>query len=266
MGGYWPNWIPSAIRLRDVNTNYNLIYLFHAQPVGGPPGTTGEIYFNPPGDQRGAATHFKEDILYARKEQHRKIILSVGGAGNGMSFPNRAKSQTFVNSVVALYGKYGGFDGLDWNTFEADQEPDTNEMIWISQELKRRYPGFLITAPPAPWNSRDKAFCQAMVAAGAMDYAAPQYYDGPHLAEQAYVVNSTNEWVSLLGAEHVVVGFGVNPGQPNYMTIDQAVATWDAVKKAHPNIRGAFDWAINTDEAQGWVFAEKVGPRIVGCK
>ena len=36
VGGYYPNWTPSPVRIRDVNDNYNLIYLFHAQPVGGP--------------------------------------------------------------------------------------------------------------------------------------------------------------------------------------------------------------------------------------
>ena len=86
--------------------------------------------------------------------------------------------------------------------------PDTSEMIWISLQLKARFPGFIISAPPAPWNSVDKAFCQAMVQAGAMDYAAPQYYDGPGLAVPSYVVGNVQEWVNLLGASHVVVGFG----------------------------------------------------------
>ena len=30
VGGYWPNWVDSPIRIRDVNMNYNLIYLFRA--------------------------------------------------------------------------------------------------------------------------------------------------------------------------------------------------------------------------------------------
>jgi hypothetical protein len=264
VGGYWPNWVLSPIRIRDINSNYNLVYLFHAQPVGGPPGTTGEIYFNPPDDGRGARTNFKDDIQYARTVQNRKIILSVGGANNGMSFPVRTKSQTFVNSVVTLYEQFGGFDGLDWNTFEADQVPDTDEMIWISQELKRLYPGFLITAPPAPWNSRDLTFCQAMVQANAMDYAAPQYYDGPNLANQSYVVKNINQWVSSLGVSNVVVGFGVNPNQTNYMTIDQAVATWKEIRSKYPTLRGVFDWQIHNDEAQGWVFATEVGPLVTG--
>jgi hypothetical protein len=93
-------------------------------------------------------------------------------------------------------------------------------------------------------------FCQAMVQAGAMDYAAPQYYDGPGLANQTYVVNNINQWVSLLGESHVVVGFGVNPNVPNYMTIDQAVATWKEIKSMHPTLRGVFDWEVRNDEAQ----------------
>lgn len=261
VAGYYPNWTPAPLRIRDVNRNYNLIYLFAAIPVGGPPGTTGAVTWSPPGNGRGAATNLKADIQYARSTQGRKIILSVGGAGNGMSFPNRAKSQTFVNSIVAIYRQLGGIDGMDWNTFEANQTPDTGEMIWISLELKRLYPGFIISAPPAPWNSIDKEFCRAMVAAGALDYAAPQYYDGPGLNQPAYVVDNVKQWVSLLGANRVVVGFGIN-NATNYMSRDQAITTWNQVKANHPDIRGGFNWQIHTDEAQGWPFANGVAPLI----
>jgi chitinase len=261
IGGYWPNWTPNAIRIRDVHPNYNLIYLFHAQPVGGAPGTTGAVYFNMPGNGRGAATNFYADIQYARTVQGRKIILSVGGAQNGMSFPNRTKSQTFVNSIVSLYNQFGGFDGMDWNTFEAEQVPDTSEMIWISLELKRRYPGFLITSPPAPWSQRDLAFCKAMVTAGAMDYCAPQYYDGPGLNDPNYVSTNIDQWVRELGANRVVVGEGVW-NATNYMSPSQAVSAWNMVEAKYPTIRGGFNWAISTDETQGWPFATNVAPLI----
>ncbi|HEY0062437.1 MAG TPA: glycosyl hydrolase family 18 protein [Telluria sp.] len=261
VAGYYPNWTPSPLRIRDINTRYNLIYLFAATPVGGAPGTTGAVTWTAPGNGRGAASNLNADIQYARTTQGRKIILSVGGAGNGMSFPNRAKSQTFVNSIVAIHRQLGGFDGMDWNTFEGSQAPDTGEMIWISLELKRLFPGFIISAPPAPWNNVDKEFCRAMVAAGALDYAAPQYYDGPGLNQPAYVVDNVRQWVTLLGANHVVVGFGIN-NATNYMTRDQAITTWKQVKANHPDIRGGFDWQINTDEQQGWPFANGVGPLI----
>ncbi|KYF57991.1 hypothetical protein BE08_43045 [Sorangium cellulosum] len=261
VAGYYPNWTPAPVRIRDINSNYNLIYLFHAKPVGGPPGTTGAVTWTPPGDGRGAATNLKADIQYARTVQGRKIILTVGGAGQGMSFPNRQKSQTFVDSVVGIYDNLGGFDGLDWNTFEADQDPDTEEMIWISLELKRRFPGFIITAPPAPWNNRDRIFCKAMVDAGALDYAAPQYYDGPDLDQQSYIVPSVNEWVRLLGPTRVVVGFGIADAQ-HYMSIDEAIPTWNQIERSHPTIRGAFDWEIHSDELGGWSFANRVGPLV----
>ena len=125
VAGYWPYWPSAPIRIRDIPTAYNVIYLFHARPVGGAPGSTGAVYWTAPGDGRGAATNLVADIQYARSTQGRKVILSAGGAGNGMSFPNRTTSQAFVDSVAALYGTLGGFDGLDWNTYEADQQPDT---------------------------------------------------------------------------------------------------------------------------------------------
>ena len=261
VAAYYPNWPAAPLRIRDVPARYNLIYLFAATPVGGAPGTTGAVTWAPPGNGRGAATNLRADIQYARSTQGRKIILSVGGAGNGMSFPTRSKSQTFVNSIVSIYGQLGGIDGMDWNTFEANQTPDTAEMIWISRELKRRFPGFIISAPPAPWNAVDKEFCRAMVAAGALDYAAPQYYDGPGLNQPAYVVDNVRQWVNLLGANRVVVGFGVNAAT-NYMTRDQAITTWKQVAANHPDIRGAFNWQINTDENQSWPFANGVAPLI----
>jgi hypothetical protein len=261
VGGYYPNWTPSPVRIRDVDPHYNLIYLFAATPVGGTPGTTGAIEWSPPGDGLGAATNLNADIAYARTTQGRKILFSVGGAGNAISFPNRTKSQTFVDSVASLYTQLGGFDGLDWDSYEGSDMPDTSEMIWISQTLKTMYPGFLITTPPAPWSTVDQTFCSQMVAAGALDYAAPQYYDGPGLAVQSYVVPNVDTWVSLLGESHVVVGFGV-ANETNYMTIAQAVATWDAVAMNHPGIRGAFDWEIDTDQSTGWPFADQVGPLV----
>jgi chitinase len=261
VAGYYPNWTPSPVRIRDVDARYNLIYLFAATPVGGAPGTTGAVVWTPPGDGRGAATNFNADLQYARQVQGRKIILSVGGAGNGMSFPTRAKSQAFVDSIVALYQQFGGFDGLDWNTFEGSQSPDTTEMIWSSLQLKAKYPGFLVTAPPAPWNSVDQTFCKAMAQAGALDFAAPQYYDGPDLATTAYLVGNIDTWVSLLGADKVVVGFGIWD-QPNYWAIGDAVTAWNQVKAKYPTLRGAFDWTLQIDESNGWTFADTLGPLV----
>jgi hypothetical protein len=262
LAGYYPAWHAAPARLRDIDPHYNLLYLFAARPVGGAPGTTGAVYWTPPGDGRGAASHFRQDLHHVRTVQGRKVMLSVGGDGNGMRFPDRTRSLAFLASIVALHTALGGFDGLDWNTFQAGQAPDTLEMIWISLELKRLYPGFLISAPPAPWNAIDQRFCRDMLHAGALDYAAPQYYDGPNLADPDYVLANVAQWVALLGASHVVVGFGINSAA-NFMSEKQAIATWTALHHRHPTLRGAFHWELDADERQGWPFARKLGPLVL---
>ena len=258
VGGYYPNWTPSPPRIRDVDPHYNLIYLFAATPVSG---GGGAITWAAPGDGLGAATNLNADIAYARATQGRKIILSIGGAGNDVAFPDRATSQTFVNSVASIYTQLGGFDGIDFDTYEGSDSPDTTEMIWIGLQLKSMYPGFLVTTPPAPWSTVDQTFCSQMVAAGALDYAAPQYYDGPNLATQAYIVPSVDTWAGLVGASKLVVGFGI-ANATNYMTVDQVISTWGAVATNHPDLRGAFDWQIDVDQSTGWPFAEQVGPLV----
>jgi len=259
LGGYWTYWKKSAVRIRDIDPDYNLVYLFHAQPVGGAPGTTGAVYWTNPDNGRGAAANLVADIQYARNVQGRKAILTVGGANAGITFANRERSQNFIDSIVNIYDQLGGFDGIDWNNYEGSISASTEEMIWISLELKRMFPGFMITTPPAPWRAADLEFSKAMVQAGALDYAAPQYYDGPGLNDPSFVVDNIAKWVNALGAEHVVVGFGVSE-EANYMTIDQVVTAWNQVKAKYPTIRGAFNWEIHKDESNGWEFANTLKP------
>ena len=58
-----------------------------------------------------------------------------------------------------------------------------------------------------------------------------------------------------------MVGLGIRD-QPNYMSIDEAITTWNQVEAAHPTLRGAFDWNIHLDEGQGWSFATRLSPPV----
>ncbi len=259
VGGYYPWWVASPMRLTQVDSNYSLIYLFAA--TAAPGDTSGAVGFELPSDVNGAATNWGADLQTVRR-QGRKVMLSVGGAGHAMAFPNRWVSQRFVDSIDRLYTSWGGFDGIDLNTFEGSQAPDTSEMIWIARELKRRHPGFLVSAPPAPWSSVDLAFCQDMLAAGALDWCAPQYYDGPDLADPAYVRTSVDRWMGALGPQHVAIGLGIDPSTPNYESVASATAIWDDVEARYPGVRGAFNWQIASDAAQGYPFAARLGPLV----
>lgn len=259
VGGYYPWWVASPMRLSQVDANYSLVYLFAATAAAGD--TSGAVGFHLPADVNGAATHWSADIQTVRR-QGRTVMLSVGGAGHAMAFPNRAVSQRFVDSVDRLYGAWGGFDGIDLNTFEGSQAPDTSEMIWIARELKRRHPGFLISAPPAPWNPVDLTFCKDMLAAGALDWCAPQYYDGPDLASPAYVKANIERWMAALGPAHVAIGLGIDPSTPSYESVASATTIWDDVEARYPKVRGAFNWQIASDAARGYPFARRLGPLV----
>ncbi len=259
VAAYYATFAGSVPRLKDIDPNYNLIYLFSATQAGGEP--AGTLKFAAPPDGNGAWTNWAADMQLSRR-QGRKFILSAGGAGQAVRFTDRNVSQNFVNSVVKFYNAWGGFDGLDFNTFEAEADPNTPEMIWVAKELKRRYPGFLITAPPAPWNKRDQQFCKAMLDAGALDYCAPQYYDGPDLSDPAYLLENIKIWMALMGPQNVVVGFGVNNELNNYWKIDSVVDTFKKLEARYPQVKGVFDWRLDWDARDGYPFAKQLDPLV----
>jgi hypothetical protein len=259
VGGYYPWWVASPVRLINVPSVYNLIYLFAATPST--TDDTGAVTFTLPSDVNGAATNWAADIQTARNVQHRKVILSVGGSGYTMAFPNRTYSQTFLSSVEALYNAWGGFDGLDWDTFEGIS-PNVTEMIWVSQQLKAAYPGFIITAPPAPWNTNDQQLCVSMLQAGALDYCAPQYYDGPNLADPSWILPNVAVWMSLIPQQNFVFGFGIDPALTNYEPIGVGISVWQSISTQYPSIGGAFDWQVNEDLLNGSPFADQLAPLV----
>ena len=178
-----------------------------------------------------------------------------------MSFPNRDKSTKFVASIVEHYQSFGPFDGMDWNTFEADQVPDTAEMIWISLQLKQRYPGFLITAPPAPGTNGTRPSARRWSWRGRWTMRRRSITTAPVSPRRLTSPRASPSGRRCSGASHVVVGFGIWD-QPNYMKIGDAVSTWKALDGSLPTLRGVFNWQIHTDEEQGWPFAKQLAPLV----
>ena len=52
-----------------------------------------------------------------------------------------------------------------------------------------------------------------------MDLCGPQYYDGAGLATPAHITADIGNWVNLVGADKLCVGFGIGDAG-DYMTID----------------------------------------------
>ena len=256
VGGYLPNWLGSGTTPpQNINSEYNLLYLFAARHQG-----SGRISYIPPS---GYPRNYYNDVQAARA-QGRKVILSVGGQNSGFNLNSRSESNNFINSFVSIYNTVGGLDGLDWNNYESNVIPSTNEMIYVSRELKRRYgSGFLITTPPAAWRQADKDHCRAMVNAGALDYAAPQWYDSDHRKQELPTfMRQVGEWVNLVGQENLVIGLGVREGVYAYWTPSQAREAMQQVLANYPRIRGAFQWEAEWDADHGYGFANQVAPLL----
>lgn len=255
---YWTRW-NAEIRLTDIPQSYNVIYLFAA-------GRSAED-----GAVEWGMDDIAEDIRTVRARGQR-VVLSTGGAGQGIDFSSRTVSRRFVDSVERINSELGGtltdpmIDGVDFNTFEAEITPDTTEYLWMFGELRRRFgDDFGITSPPAPWDVEDRAMIREAMAQDLMTYAGPQFYDGPGLADPAYIVRTTREWIQDVAggdASRIVVGFGMEDAA-NYSSMEQITAAWRAIQREFPTIRGAFLWQHRTDADRGWVFAEQLAPLVL---
>ena len=252
LGTYFTAWDAASYSIDSVPTEFNVIYLFHCKPNGN--AVNGS--WNNVGNGSFKFEHFG-DVSPSQVQRCRgrgqRVILTVGGASAGFNFDTRTKSQNFVASFRGLYDTFGGVDGCDFNNFEANIGSSQAEMIWIAQQLKSLYGAdFAITAPPQPNSPEDRAMLKAMADAGALSWAAPQYYDWSGFNAAGFISNRTNDWVRDLGADKVMLGLAAN--YSNGPSLADCIREWDAVKAAHPEIRGMFCWnaLLNSSGGNNW--------------
>lgn len=104
--GYWQNW--SSMKLSEIHPNYNVIELAFATTKSG---TDYDMEFNLPYGY--SKTEFLKDIddLHA---DGKVIILSIGGASDPVILDSDIKTETFINSINAIFSAYDyKFDGID---------------------------------------------------------------------------------------------------------------------------------------------------------
>lgn len=107
--GYWHNWgsataSPPYIRLRDVNSKYNVIQV--AFGVSGADYAT--INFAP---ENISPSDFISDVQTVQS-QGRKVLLSLGGQNGTLMLSDATKKQAFISSMEAILDQYN-FDGFD---------------------------------------------------------------------------------------------------------------------------------------------------------
>lgn len=243
--------------ITQVPETFNTVYAFHAKPNGTP---VSGSYTN----QGNGSWQFQnfDTVTAARVQTVRargqRVILTLGGAQAGYVYDNRTKSDNALASIYDIIAALGGIDGIDWNNYEARimapvQSAFATEMIYMSDALKTQYGSdFIISTPCQPSYPEDRFVCEAMVDAGVLDYAAPQFYDWDGFNAAGVISGRIAEWVTLIGAPQVVVGLGAS--YSNGPSLADCQREWNTIKTAHPTIRGMFGWSHRSNFAAGNVW------------
>jgi chitinase len=266
LGCYYTTWDTGRHKITDVPAEFNLIFLFHAKPDGKPRGKdwnnvgNGAFYFE----------HYDDvpaDSIQACRRRGQKVVLTVGGAHAGYAWDNRTKSRNFVESFKAMYARLGGFDGVDFNNYEAsilnarNVAAVTAEMIWIAGELKAIYgQDFAVLSPPQPSSPEQQSLMTAMAQAGVLDAAGPQHYDWPGFNAPGYIKGRIDVWTDLIGAERTIVGLSADYDQGP--SLDDCIREWEAIKVAHPKIRGMFCWSAQHQMSGGNAWGRTMKARM----
>jgi chitinase len=245
---YFTGW-DASYALTAVPMDFNVIYLFNAQNGGT---NTGDGSWTWPFADNVTAAQIQEV-----RRRGQKVVLTVGGAGLGFSYNDRTQSTNCVNSIRSIIASMGGIDGIDFNNYEAGIGTSATEMIWIAQQLIATYGSdFIITTPPQPNAEADLALCQAMANAGALTYAAPQFYDWSGFNEPGFISGRIQQWTNGLGASKVMIGLSAN--YSNGPSLSDCTREWNAAVAANPELRGSFCWSAQTNIAGGNVWGSNM--------
>ena len=131
MIGYYHTWDNSGnpfIKLRDVDSNWDVINISFAEPVSAG-STDGKMQFNISGlSDSYTKDDFKQDIKDLQAKG-KKIVLSIGGYEGYFSLDSQTAVNQFVSDIKGFVDEYG-FDGIDidleQSSVQFDQGNDTD--------------------------------------------------------------------------------------------------------------------------------------------
>jgi hypothetical protein len=268
----------TTVNMNTFNSNWNFLVIFNAESNGDGSFRWRTTY--PNGNSRMPTA----GSIAAARSAGKRVLLSVGGAGNVYNFLTRAASQRCVNSIIAINTQFGGtlaapaIDGVDFNTFEAQALANspavqTAEYIWMGLELKRQFgSNFIVHGPPAPWNNDDMNMCRQALAAGAFDFVSPQYYDGglaTYNTINGVGGSSIDGWISsVAGGNAAKIGVGYGEwwsGAPagDYMVASEIDRSWVNLKSRFPAMKAAWIWRSDFDpNFNSNAFGNTTGPKI----
>ena len=133
--GYYHTWDNAGnpfLKLRDVDSNWDVINISFSEPVS-PGSSDGRMKFEISGlSSSYTKADFKADVK-TLQAQGKKIVLSIGGYEGYFSLDSQSAINQFVSDITSFIDEYG-FDGIDIDleqssvNFDSGQDPNINEI------------------------------------------------------------------------------------------------------------------------------------------
>lgn len=274
MGTYWMKWKEAGSpRLVDIPRSYNVIYLAFGVGERYQYGrrVTGNVLWSQSVYPSEAA--FRNDLAAVRARGQR-VLLSVGGANDPFDWSATGARQ-FVTSVLGIYNRLGGLDGIDLD-LEAGTYNVPN-MAWAIRTLRARIGSrFSVTMAPQPAVYPHKDLARRLLARGDLTMIAMQTYDYREPSQQSRI-NSFKSRIQELkrsyGIPNHKIGLTVrvhgNNGRynwsnaGNFWTIPGTVAMQRQMAAAFPGFKGQVLWEVAADRRNGYRYLKTLAPVVL---
>lgn len=286
--GYWQDFTngATAMRLSDVNSNYDIIAVAFANAD---PNNPGGVTFSIDSGLSSAlggytAAQFTSDIatLHAAGK---KVIISVGGQNGTISVSDATSAANFANSVYGLMTTYK-FDGVD---IDLENGLNATYMTSALEQLSAKAgSSLIITLAPQTIDMQstgDDYFQLALNIKSILTIVNMQYYnsgtmlgcDGNVYAEGTENFLTALACIQLQGglrADQVGLGLPASSSAGSgYVSPSVVNAALDCLASGtncgsfkpsatYPTIRGAMTWSISWDASNGYNFANTVKPHL----
>lgn len=283
--GYWQDFTNGSTsqRLSAVNANYDIIAVAFANADSANPG--GVTFSIDPSlsSALGGYTEaqFTSDIatLHAAGK---KVILSVGGQNGTISVADSTSASNFANSVYSIMKKYG-FDGVD-----IDLENGLNPTYManaLEQLQSKAGSNLIITLAPQTIDMQSTSsdyFALALSIKNILTSVNTQFYNSGSMlgCDGKVYQEGTEDFLTALACTQIQGGLSPSqielglPASPaaagsGYVAPAVVNSALDCLASGqncgsfkpsttYPTIRGAMDWSINWDAANGNSFSSTI--------
>jgi len=287
--GYWQNFTngATALRLRDVPANYDIIAVAFADAN---PSSPGGVTFNVDSGLSSAVggytnANFISDVQTVHANG-KHVVLSIGGANGSLDLSSSGNVTNFVNSAAGLISQFG-FDGID-----IDLENGINVANLTSglQQLQQRVGSrFLLTMAPQTIDVQPGGAYLQLInnVKSIISVVHTQYYNSGTMLgrDQKVYAEGTEDFETALAdllletlrPDQVALGLPASSSAAGGGVVAPSVvnAALDCLARGtncgsykpvalYPTIRGAMTWSINWDLSNGSNFANTIKPHLNG--